>query len=94
MSLNRNGQTRGFAFVSASDHVRNELLKLNNIRFREKNLVIEAARSEMKTAKIIVKSNHSTRPQVVVSRFSENQDVFNRSKKVKFRKLEPYKYFW
>ena len=82
MPLNRNGQTRGFAFVTAPDHVRNELLKLNNIRFREKNLVIEAARSEMKTAKTIVKSNHSTRPQVVVNRFPENQDVFNRSKLV------------
>ena len=33
--LNRNGQTRGFAFVAAPDHVRNELL--NNIQFREKN---------------------------------------------------------
>ena len=82
MPLNRNGQTRGFAFVTAPDHVRNELLKLNNIRFREKNLVIEAARSEMKTANTIVKSNHSTRPQVVVNRFPENQDVFNRSKLV------------
>ena len=55
MSLNRNGQTRGFAIVTAPDHVRNELLKLNNIRFREKNLFIEAARLEMKTAKTIVK---------------------------------------
>ena len=82
MPLNRNGQTRGFAFVTAPDHVRNQLLKLNNIRFREKNLVIEAARLEMKTAKTIVKSNHSTRPQVVVNRFPENQDVFNRSKLV------------
>ena len=33
--LNCNGQTRGFAFVTAPDHVRNELL--NNIQFREKN---------------------------------------------------------
>ena len=80
MPLNRNGQTR--VMVTAPDHVRNELLKLNNIRFREKNLVIEAARSDMKTAKTIVKSNHSTRPQVVVIRFPENQDVFNRSKLV------------
>ena len=37
MPLNRNGQTRGFAFVTAPDHVRNELLKLNNIQFRENN---------------------------------------------------------
>ena len=29
-----------------------------------------------------MKSNHSTRPQVVVNRFPENQDVFNRSKLV------------
>ena len=82
MPLNRNGQTRGFAFVTAPDHVRNELLKLNNIQFREKNLIIEAARSKMKTAKTIAKSNHSTRPQVVVNRFPEHQDVFNGSKLV------------
>ena len=36
----------------------------------------------VKTAKPIAKSNHSTRPQVVVNRFPENQDVFNRSKLV------------
>ena len=60
MPLNRNGQARGFAFVTAPDYVRNELSKLNNVRFREKNLVIEVSGSEMKTAKTIVKSNHST----------------------------------
>ena len=77
MPLNLNGQTRGFAFVTAPDQVRNELLKLNNnIQFREKNLVIEAARPKMKTAKTIAKSNHSTRTQVVVNRFPEHQDVF------------------
>ena len=51
MPLNRNVQTRGFAFVNAPDHVRNELLRLNNIQFREKNLIIEAARSKMKALK-------------------------------------------
>ena len=34
----------------------------------------------MKTAKTIAKSKRSTRPQVVVNRFPENKDVFNRSK--------------
>ena len=58
VSLNCNGQTRGFAFVTAPNHVRNELLKLNNIQFRETNLTIEAARSKMKTAKTIAKSNN------------------------------------
>ena len=82
MPLNGNGQTRGFIFVTAPGHVRNELLKFNNIQFREKNLVIEAARSEVKTAKTIPKSHHSIRLQVVVNRFPENQDVFNRSKLV------------
>ena len=82
MPLNRNGQTRGLAFVTVPYHVRNELLKLNKIHFREKNLVIEAARLEMKTAKTIAKLNHSTRPQVVVNRFPENQDLFIRSKLV------------
>ena len=51
MPLNPNVQTRGLAFVTAPDHVRNELLKLNNIQSREKNLIIEATRSKMKTAK-------------------------------------------
>ena len=82
MSLNRNGQTRRFAFVTAQDHVNNELLKSNNIQFRDKNLVIEAARSEMKTAKAIAKSNHSTIPQVVVNRFPGDQNVLSRSKLV------------
>ena len=79
MPLNRNGQARRFASVTAPYHERNELLKLNNTKFREKNLVIEAARSEVKTAKAIAKSNHSVRPQLVVNHFPENQDVFNRS---------------
>ena len=30
----------------------------------------------------MAKSNHSTRPQVVVNRFPEHQDVFNGSKLV------------
>ena len=82
MPLNCNGQTRGFAFVTAPDHVSNKLLKLNNIQFREKNLIFEAARSKMKTAKTVAKSNHSTRPQVVANRYPEHQDVFNGSKLV------------
>ena len=82
MPLNRNGQTRDLAFVTARYHVRNELLTLNNIQFIEKNLIIEAARSKMKTTKTIAKSNHSTRSQVVVNRFPEHQDVFNGSKLV------------
>ena len=45
-------------------------------------LIIEAARTEVKRAKTITKSNHSIRPQVVVNRFPENQDVFNGSKLV------------
>ena len=36
----------------------------------------------MEIEKTIAKSNHSTRPQVVVNRFPENQDMFNRSKLV------------
>ena len=92
MPLNRNGQT----FVAAPDHIRNELLKLNNIQFRKKNLIIEAARSKMKTAKTIAKSNHSTRPQVVVNRFPEHQDVFNGSKLVpgKFSYTSAVKSTW
>ena len=82
MLLNRNVQTRGFAFVTVPDHVRNELLKLNNIQYREKNLIIEAARTKMKTAKTIAKSSHSTGPQVVANRFAEHQDLFNGSKLV------------
>ena len=36
----------------------------------------------MKTAKTIAKSNHCIRPQVVVKRLPENQDVFKRSELV------------
>lgn len=80
--LNCNGQTRDFASVTAPNHIRNEFSKLNSIQFREKNSIIEATRSKMKTAKTIAKSNLSTRPQVVVNYFPENQDLFNRSKLV------------
>ena len=80
MPVNCSGQTRGFASATAPNHIRNELLKLNSIQFREKNWIIEAVRSKMKTAKTIAKSNHSTRPQVVVNCFPEDQDVFNGSK--------------
>ena len=60
MPLNRNGQARGFAFVTAPYHLINELLKLNNNQFREKNLIIEATRTKMKTAKTI--ANRATLP--------------------------------
>ena len=72
MPLNLNDRTRGFAFVTALYHARDKLLKF----------VIEAARCEVKIAKTIVKSNHSIRPQVVVNRFPEDQDVFSRPKLV------------
>ena len=88
MPLNRNIQTRGFAIVTTPDDVINELLKLNNIQFRENNLVFEAARSEVKATKTIAKLNHTIRPQVVVNRSPENQDVFNRSKLVNNGKLK------
>ena len=58
MPLNCKGQTRNFAFTTVPDYVRKDLLKSNNTQFREKDLVIEAARSEEKTAKSIMKSNH------------------------------------
>ena len=58
--LNRNGEARGFSFVTPPFHIRNEFLKLNNIQFREINLVVEAVRPEMKTAKTIAKSKPST----------------------------------
>ena len=76
MPLNRNGEARGFSFVTPPAHIRNEFLQLNNIQFRELNLVAEAVRPEMEIEKTIAKSNHSTRPQVVVNRFPENQDMF------------------
>ena len=72
MPLILNDRTRGFAFVTALYHARDKLLKF----------VIEAARCVVKIAKTIVKSNHSIRPQVVVNRFPEDQDVFSRPKLV------------
>ena len=76
MPLNYNGQTRRFAFTTAPDHVRKELLNSNKTQFRKKELVIEATRSELKTEKTIVKLNHCIRPQIVVNRFPEYQNVF------------------
>ena len=36
MPLNCNGQTRDFASATAPNHIRNELLKLSSIQFRER----------------------------------------------------------
>ena len=44
--------------------------------------MIEAARSEVKRAKTIAKSNYSFKLEVVVNCFPENEDVLNRSKLV------------
>ena len=46
MLINRKtGKIKGIAFVLSPDHVHNELLKLNDIEFHGKSLILEEAMS-------------------------------------------------
>ena len=39
------GKHRGFAFITTPDHVHDELLKLNGIKFKGRPIVVETAKS-------------------------------------------------
>ena len=54
--LSKSSLTRGFAFITAPDHVRTKLIKLNGIDFKSHRLTIEEA-----LVKPIVKEPSSSR---------------------------------
>ena len=68
----RNGVSK-FAYVTASDHVSKELLKLNDETFKERSLTIEEAK---KLPNSPVHSPTKTRSSVVINCHPENQTTF------------------
>ena len=77
MPLNqKTGKNKGFAFITAPKHAYIELIKLNGIEFKGKEITIEDATSTRPQTNVPFKS--SERPQVVVNRYPENQDEFGR----------------
>ena len=69
----RKGISRKFAYVTASDHVSKELLKLNGKTFKERPLTIEEAN---KLPNSPVQSPTKTSPSVVINHYPENQTTF------------------
>ena len=77
MPLNqKTGKNKGFAFITVPKHAYIELIKLNGIEFKGKEITIEDATSTRPRTNVPFKS--SERPQVVVNRYPENQDEFGR----------------
>ena len=72
----KTGKSRGFAFISCPDHVCNTLIKLNGIDFLEICIIVEEARSTRSRVNQGATNSVTRRPQVVVSQFPENQDVY------------------
>ena len=68
--MRSHGQSKGFAFITAPQHVTKELIKLNGIQFQSNCLIVEEAKSRRK---FIVDHN-------VVNNFSENENTFPRNK--------------
>ena len=72
-------ENKGFAFItSGSMYI--ELIKLNGIEFKVKEIAIQDATSTRPRTNIPFKN--SKRPQVVVNRYPENQDEFGRTNTV------------
>ena len=69
----RKGISRKFAYVTASDHVSKELLKLNGKTFKERPLTIEEVN---KLPNSPVQSPTKTSPSVVINHYPENQTTF------------------
>ena len=72
----KTGKSRGFAFISCPEHVCNELIKLNGTDFLETCIIVEEARSTRSRVNQGATNSVTRRPQIVVSQFPENQDVY------------------
>ena len=73
-------ENKGFAFITAPEHVYIEPIKLNGIEFKVKEIAIQDATSTRPRTNIPFKN--SKKPQVVVNRYPENQDEFGRTNTV------------
>ena len=73
MPMRSHDQSKGFAFITAPQHVTKELVKLNGIQF--KGLIVEESKSRRKSN---FRSNLHSRPPVI-NNFSENDNTFPRN---------------
>ena len=58
--LSKSGSSRGFAFITAPDHVCTELIKLNGIDFKSHRLTIEEALVKLKVKEPPPSGNKTT----------------------------------
>ena len=72
----KKGKNKRFAFITAPEHVYVELIKLNEIEFKGKEITIQDATSTRPRTNVPFKN--SKRPQIVVNRYRENQNEFRR----------------
>ena len=72
MPMRSHDQSKGFAFITAPQHVTKELIKLNGVQFQGNCLIVEEARSRRKSS---VRSNPHSRPHVI-NNSSENENAF------------------
>ena len=73
--MRNHGQSKGFAFTTALQHVTKDLVKLNGVEFQGNYIVVEEAKSRRKSN---VLSNLHSRPHVV-NNSSENENTFPRN---------------
>lgn len=82
MPLNRiTGKSRGYAFLTLPSHISKEVIKLDGIEFKNLNIKIEEARTNIQTNP---KSNmqNQFRPQTVTNKNPENQHLFGTKHKI------------
>ena len=72
----KTGKNKRFAFITTPEHVYIELVKLNGIEFKGKEITIQDATSMRPRTNLPFEN--SERPQVVVNWYPENQDEFGR----------------
>ena len=76
MLMRSHDQSKGFAFITAPQHVTKELVKLNGVQFKGNCLIVEESKSRRKSN---FRSNLHSRPRVI-NNFSENDNTFPRNK--------------
>ena len=74
---NKTRKFKGFAFIKASAHITDKLIKLDGISYHDNELRIEDATSTRKRTNNNT-SNESRRPSVVVDNYPENQHLYGR----------------
>ena len=46
--MQKTGKSKGYAFLNVPDHVYSEIVKLNGVKFKSKQLVLEEAKTKHK----------------------------------------------